>query len=408
VNLINDRKHLVVDGERGQGLAEYLIIVVVIAVAVIFGVRYFGTSVTNQFQNATKEIDSVGDSSKSSLLSGDSSKTTTSPNSGNTSTASQSSESAEDDYASESSSGVIESAGAGGTDTSAGAGGDSLKARKVGEQDGEVIDEIEIDWGLLVTLAAIVIAGGVYAVIKYAPGGKKKNKQKKEKRKSKFTLKNNPPEGGQAMVEFVLVAITFLFTILGVIQLAMVLNAYALVRYAAYNSARAAIVHANDAVVLDEKMHEAARLSLLAIFPSHGRADHIRGLVENYVAAKETDRDPSLTFFNEPITKAEVVNNNGLPAGAVVTFDDFTEGTDAVITVKVEHQYELVIPLVNRILFFVYTKFRSGEGYQNQTLDNMSAQTDKLRRVGEFKDIEYRIPLVAHYTMRLQSDYEVQ
>ena len=80
-------------------------------------------------------------------------------------------------------------------------------------------------------------------------------------------------EKGQALAEFVIVVITLLFTILGVIQLALALNAYSLVRYAAYNAARAASVHSGS----QEKMEDAARISLLAIFPRHGRADHRLG-----------------------------------------------------------------------------------------------------------------------------------
>ena len=65
-------------------------------------------------------------------------------------------------------------------------------------------------------------------------------------------------EQGQGMVEFVIIAITMLFTILGVLQMALVLNAYTLVRYAAYNAARAGIVHGGN---LDQ-MKEAERISL--------------------------------------------------------------------------------------------------------------------------------------------------
>ncbi len=203
------------------------------------------------------------------------------------------------------------------------------------------------------------------------------------------------------MAEFVIIAITMLFTILGVLQLALVLNGYTLVRYAAYNAARAAIVHGGD----QEKMEEAARVSLLATFPGHGRADTPRGFMENYNGARATDTNPLLTFFLEPITKVEIVHKDGINCGQVVTFDDPVDTPDATITVKVTHNYEMVIPLVNRLLFYVYTQIRSGAGYQNETVNQVTAITDGKRRTGEFRDIEYRIPLVAAYTMRLQSDY---
>lgn len=210
-------------------------------------------------------------------------------------------------------------------------------------------------------------------------------------------------DGGQAMVEMVIVAITFLFTILGVIQLAMILNAYSLVRYAAYNAARAASVHGAD----PEKMEEAARLSLLAVFPRHGRADTAPGVVDNYLGAMAADKLPGLTYFDfdEPITSVKIVHPDDLPCGEVVTFDDPLDTADSVITVQVVHHYELVIPLVNRIIFKVRTMFESGTGYHGENLDNLAAGADKERRTGTFKDVEFRYPLVADYTIRMQSDY---
>lgn len=210
-----------------------------------------------------------------------------------------------------------------------------------------------------------------------------------------------PNQSGQAMAEFVLSAVTFLFSILVIIQLALVLNAYTLVRYAAYNAARAGVVHGAD----PEMMQDAARISLLGIFPRHGRADHVRGFSENYLGAKQTDADPALTPFGEPITDVQILGKDNISCGQTITFDDPAQARDAVITVQVVHRYELVIPLANRIMYWVYTRHRSGEGYQGQSVDTLAKTTDQMRRGGEFNDIEYRLPLVAHYTMRMQSDF---
>ena len=46
--------------ERGQGLAEYIIIVILVAIIVLVAVRIFGKSVFNQFGNATQQIDTLG------------------------------------------------------------------------------------------------------------------------------------------------------------------------------------------------------------------------------------------------------------------------------------------------------------------------------------------------------------
>ena len=204
------------------------------------------------------------------------------------------------------------------------------------------------------------------------------------------------------MAEFVIIALTMLFVLLGVIQLALVLNAYTMVRYAAYNAARAGIVHGGD----KDKMVEAARQSLLATFPSHGRASSALGMMENYQGAVATDQNPLLNnFFGKPITDVEIINN-GANCGDVVTFDDPVDTPNAAITVKVTHYYELVIPLVSRILFYVYTELRGGGGYNNEDINQLTAITDGKRRVsGQFRDIEYRIALHGFYTMRLQSDF---
>ena len=379
---------------RGQGMAEYIIIVVVVAIVVLVSVRYFGGSVTQQFQNATDQIASVREGEESlsleSFRSGkDSSSTSPGP------VLSGGGGGGEGSETTSSSSSQGSSTGADGSDKLS-----ALKAGGVGSEEVKPIEEIKIDWKLLLIIAAIIIALGVALVLREAK--KKGPKKAKKKAKKKFSLFKGVDKGesGQAMVEFVFSAITFLFVILGVIQLALVLNCYSLVRYAAYNAARTGIVNGADLT----KMQEAARVSLLPVFPRHGRADQLRGITENYLAAKATDQALNMTYFNEPITKVRVIDNFGLATNQIVTFDDPKDANRSYITVEVKHLYELVIPLVNRILFHVYTKYRSGEGYQGQSLDNLSKVTDQRRRTGDFNDIEYRVPIVAYYTMRLQSD----
>lgn len=51
-------KHLRRD-ERGQGMAEYIIIVILVAIIVLVAIRLFGKSVYNQFNNATTEVDNL-------------------------------------------------------------------------------------------------------------------------------------------------------------------------------------------------------------------------------------------------------------------------------------------------------------------------------------------------------------
>jgi Flp pilus assembly pilin Flp len=51
-----------VRSERGQGMAEYIIIVILVAIIVLVGIKLFGKSVINQFNNATSEIQTLQDS----------------------------------------------------------------------------------------------------------------------------------------------------------------------------------------------------------------------------------------------------------------------------------------------------------------------------------------------------------
>lgn len=56
---MNISKYASIRSERGQGMAEYIIIVILVAIIVLVGIRLFGKSVINQFNNATEEVDTL-------------------------------------------------------------------------------------------------------------------------------------------------------------------------------------------------------------------------------------------------------------------------------------------------------------------------------------------------------------
>jgi Flp pilus assembly pilin Flp len=363
-------------------MTEYLVIVIVVAVAVIIGLRSFGGSVSGSFEEAKEEIGAMKRGGSLSYSSPD-----------NRSEAPPSSAAMLVPPSSDAEAGRSSASGAN-SDTLA-----ALRPAGVGDREIAISREVPFDWRKLAGIGAVFCLFGV-AVVFLKRGGKKK-KRKKRSRRENAGGEDHRGEDGQALAEFTLIAITFLFVVLGVMQLALALNAYAMVRYAAYNAARAAIVHGGD----EAKMKEAARLSLVAIFPTHGRADHLKGFTENYLAAAATDW--MVDLGEGPITSVRILNNKSLDSGHTVLFDDAPESANANITVEVKH-YQLVIPLVNRILYYVYTRFLFHGSTAGETLDSLARKTDTLRRGGgELANREYRIPLVAHYTMRLQSDYEV-
>jgi uncharacterized protein (UPF0333 family) len=386
-------RRIIACNNRGQSLAEYIIVAIVIAVLAIFAIRYFGGSITGQFENVADTVSQLREDDPAST-----STTKISPTTAEVSTSKTDVQDMSDvtEVDKTKPTGVIEQST---TNESLEAQIQRLRAEGVGSKDISPVEDIKMDWRTLLLIGSIIGALG-FVVVLYFGRDKSKSKQKKQRKKAQ----KQTNEHGQALVEFLFVSITFLFVILGVIQLSMILNAYSLVRYSAYNAARAAIVHSGN----QEKMEEAARISLLATFPHHGRADHVRGMMENYLASKVTDSIPFFTYYFEPITEVKILDNNNLPDGTIVTFDDPREGTRPIITVQVVHQYELVIPLVNRIVFYGYTVWRGWGQFKGKTLEQLTEETHTMRLPGgSFYDIEFRIPLVAHYTMRMQSDYEV-
>ncbi|MBP9839162.1 MAG: pilus assembly protein [Proteobacteria bacterium] len=48
-----------ISNKRGQGLAEYIIIVILVAIIVLVAVKLFGKSVFSQFGSATSEINDL-------------------------------------------------------------------------------------------------------------------------------------------------------------------------------------------------------------------------------------------------------------------------------------------------------------------------------------------------------------
>ena len=57
-NLLSSRR---LRDERGQGMAEYIIIVILVAIIVLVAIRFFGHSITNQFENATEQVNTLRD-----------------------------------------------------------------------------------------------------------------------------------------------------------------------------------------------------------------------------------------------------------------------------------------------------------------------------------------------------------
>jgi Flp pilus assembly pilin Flp len=58
---VRNKQGNLVKSESGQGMAEYIIIVILVAIIVLVAIRLFGKSVFNQFENATSEVETLQD-----------------------------------------------------------------------------------------------------------------------------------------------------------------------------------------------------------------------------------------------------------------------------------------------------------------------------------------------------------
>lgn len=175
---------------KGQGLAEYIIIVVIVALVIFLGVRYFGGTLSGQFENATEEVSGLQDGGAVK----DSGE--------GKGSSSQKSESAYVDSGGEDV--QYDSSGKKGTKSVRGTGTadlEELRASGVGEAASDTLENLELDWQTLTFMGVLVCAIGVFLVLRITKqkGPKKKKKKKKKKLGSK--------QSGQVLVIGLFVAV---------------------------------------------------------------------------------------------------------------------------------------------------------------------------------------------------------
>jgi len=198
----------------GQGMTEYIIIAIVVGVAVLLAARYFGGSIGAQFTDAKEEITGLkkGEERIETAVVGEERKTT--PGEGGHQSGQN---------LGGATGGVApppDENGPGGSSSGPGSEYDALRSPSVGDPSSGLP---ELSWRQIFQVAGIVVLFGILIVFLgfRKKGGKNTKKEKKKAKKEK----KKKGSAGQAMVEFIFVAVTFLFAILGVLQLAMILNA---------------------------------------------------------------------------------------------------------------------------------------------------------------------------------------
>ncbi len=272
-------------------------------------------------------------------------------------------------------------------------------------------------------------------------------------------------ERGQAMLEYMIAVLLAVVIILGIIQLSLLFNAHSMVKLAAFNAARAAIVargdKPEDPVTLkemEEKACWAAAITLIPVMPEiQGRVPtsllsapgQVSDLIGNLGAAQGLGVageilgcvTPGLPDFVKMI-KVKFVKPTSDPQAddAVITsiddkieFDDLSKNpkdniSDNVIKVYVEWKYPLVIPFINKILFSLvnplpYAFFYAAEsgadpilaakiatlGAKEVLVWTIGLPFENLRRQSGLSDfawslLTYRVPVRATYVMRMQWD----
>ena len=236
---------------------------------------------------------------------------------------------------------------------------------------------------------------------------------------------------------FVLPAMVFL--ILCAIQLAQIQQARLLAEYAAFNAARAGIVHSGDPGV----MHDAA---LLSVLPSAGRTDDFKRVGETLLKLKA--RETILSTFGVPIVrvfvhgprKADFARYGAQLNGREIDFDDVRPGaTEAtLLEIQVRYLYEMHVPFANKLIQTIWMATHIGSG-NRRALDGWKgwdltspkalvptgpdavALTRDLALAAKFDDGtpegvnlgslvllgsrgRYYFPVQAFYTMRMQSN----
>ncbi|MFL5278669.1 MAG: TadE/TadG family type IV pilus assembly protein [Myxococcales bacterium] len=254
-------------------------------------------------------------------------------------------------------------------------------------------------------------------------------------------------ESGQAIVEAAFVLPAMIFLILCAIQLTQIQQARLLTDYAAFNAARAGIVHNGDNGdsdgFSDGPMYDAAALSLA---PSLGRSDSFTEVAKRVAAVKLLDA--ALGAFK--LSRVRVYVRNPKRAdfarfgkhlnGREIDFDDVRPGaTDAtLLEIQVRYLYELRIPFANKMIQTLWMAthvglggFRALEQWEGFDMTSPRAFTAngpdavQLTRGGaafvgyddgtpEQVNIgalvaagaagRYYLPLEAYYTMRMQSN----
>jgi hypothetical protein len=216
-------------------------------------------------------------------------------------------------------------------------------------------------------------------------------------------------ESGHAAIEAALILPALVGLILCAIQIAQIEQARLLTEYAAFNAARAGVVHDGDngKKGTDGPMRDAAALSVL---PGFGRTDGLAALGKAWAEFELADR--AFQIAGLPLVQVTVLNPHraDFPRfgqhldGQELDFDDVRpEVVDAtLLSIRVRYLYELRVPFAGRLVHRLWLARRAlaGKPEKNGPPDDLPlAALAVAARQGRCF-----LPVDAFYTMRMQSN----
>jgi hypothetical protein len=207
-------------------------------------------------------------------------------------------------------------------------------------------------------------------------------------------------ERGQAATEFAIVMTVLLFICLGVFQMSHLVAAKFLNNFAAWAACRAGIVNRGNG---NDEMTIAAANALSPLFGD--TSDFPFG---GYIGAMLDSRGRMVNDINGNLdgsNRTRVVVERptaGTFGGSRYRFDDRGRPMDNLLTVRVEHDYELFVPLVGPILGRTFQFAADVGGYflPGTPGGDVSPVTALIRTDGG----RYLLRLQSKHTMRMQTD----
>lgn len=264
-------------------------------------------------------------------------------------------------------------------------------------------------------------------------------------------------QAGQALLEFFFAVLIAMVFILGVLQIGMLFNAHSMVKLAAFNAARAAIVARDpdgpeNPVTLEEmrkKARLAAFLTLVPIIPEGfvpsnlsdfsqffsmsgiqalGRSALEYTCCQDVAPLFDAPRNAGQRNFIDvkfvPATSSDPANDSEISLSGPIEFDDRGQSANNVIKVVVTWQYPLVIPIANRIIiaavrpvvyFAALVEATSNPILAAQVVEfrndvertpvwALGTSLDQFLALDNIMRLSWRVPVRGSYVMRMQWD----